>query len=730
MLLRKESESYSIYTIDYYFKKAVFKLDVVELEKLIEQYPDYDCSRIAPEHNKFRYSLLMHAIETRAYFSADDGSGRRPHDAKKEMQRRLSIIKKLLKHKADVNYADNVGMSNHRSPLMFAVWRGYTEVVEVLLEHKADVNYFDRDGESALTIAIRYKYENIVKILIAHGANINYCQAPFIVAAAESKSEIGKILKEKLVEQHKGKIIQIKGKLYKEIKPLKGRGQSAAAGFYQRMDTEDQNLYLIKEDASQISVLEGSVDWAMKLLPATNVRRVINPAQCVSLEVPLYPDSKKEESKEIKMGTIQLGIKNAHAWDSIIFGGRTPKSPVSSEWLHSDEIKKHIEGLNDQVKSDLALALFLSSALGDESQHTGQFMCFMDEMKTITGLVRIDFGARERHGLARLEANDFKHQTSKVYARSGQCGKDYISFLLADPTVYLKYMYLWARLKDKAIENAVKGNIDSFREQMLKIPEVQKTETLNAIYDIYVKGSSKKRTGNIIQSELEEMMSTIVMKRLTLMRLSARQFILDPIIRLEKDQDSDLEDKDEDTILENKQTSNNYYSAVNVYVLWEILINVKEQFDLLDKELDKDKESKMINKRISDCDQYLAYLNVRIQFDGINPKGNKIGIEEALSHVNSFQTRIKMIKELIKYPYHPDIIHETIRQLIKNKDLNEVIKKLKKDIPVKKEWGLYQSKKYLKSKTLIEHLEIELEKSPVQILLEQQIPIQSKLTKH
>lgn len=71
-------------------------------------------------------------------------------------------------HARLISREDNHG----RTPLYWAVNRGYREMVELLLEHRADVNFKDRSMLIALHIAVIGQNRDVVSVLLQHGARI------------------------------------------------------------------------------------------------------------------------------------------------------------------------------------------------------------------------------------------------------------------------------------------------------------------------------------------------------------------------------------------------------------------------------------------------------------------------------------------------------------------------------------------------------------------------------
>ena len=51
--------------------------------------------------------------------------------------------------------------------LMYAAWRGHSEIVKLLLEHRADATLKNRQGDTALTLAESRGHLDIVRMLQA-----------------------------------------------------------------------------------------------------------------------------------------------------------------------------------------------------------------------------------------------------------------------------------------------------------------------------------------------------------------------------------------------------------------------------------------------------------------------------------------------------------------------------------------------------------------------------------
>src|SRR5262249_38094214 len=232
-----------------------------------------------------------------------------------------------------------------------------------------------------------------------------------------------------------------------------------------------------------------------------------------------------DEAGEAVVASIQSKIENAKPWDEFLFGKKSQ---------NEDLLLTHLAALSNSAKIYISLIVFFGMLVGNERLHTGQFMTFFEgpedvkEKNTwqqVTGFIGIDFGARECFSLNRLEKNDFKFKSSEIYAKFGQFNKDYLSYLLKNPDIR-QYVYaLWNKLNKYEIANIQQEAILSFREQLACIPEKLQSEALNKVYDIYAKNSSYKRNPkkNIIQKDLEKIISDVIYKRVTQMREIAKK---------------------------------------------------------------------------------------------------------------------------------------------------------------------------------------------------------------
>jgi hypothetical protein len=149
------------------------------------------------------------------------------------------------------------------------------------------------------------------------------------------------------------------------------------------------------------------------------------------------------------------------------------------------------------VKWQLAASLFSCAIAGDESLHVGQFMAILDKDNNITGIKRIDLGARERYAVARAQTgqHDPFHDSTQ-YQAHGQWGKDYLTYLLADPSFRSIYTMLWMNLATQdETELKVKVKAESkkaFLTQFETIPEKLHEKTLQDVLNVFNKDAKTK----------------------------------------------------------------------------------------------------------------------------------------------------------------------------------------------------------------------------------------------
>lgn len=84
----------------------------------------------------------------------------------------------LLKYRTNINAVDKYG----NTALMTVCWRGNTDMVKLLLRYGADINIVSNDGNTALINACRKGYTDIARLLIEHGADINIINSTGLTA--------------------------------------------------------------------------------------------------------------------------------------------------------------------------------------------------------------------------------------------------------------------------------------------------------------------------------------------------------------------------------------------------------------------------------------------------------------------------------------------------------------------------------------------------------------------
>lgn len=268
-------------------------------------------------------------------------------------------------------------------------------------------------------------------------------------------------------------------KTYPFVKALAGRGQGSPAGFYQ---TGEDSLILVKEDPE--NVMEGTAYFVKGTgLVPTTLESAANFAHVGVV------DNKSVVS-------VQPGLSGKVVpWDEMVFGRkRNPKTLYSEEAWYPDAVKSNIHSLSSDAQWQLAAGLCISQAVGDESLHVGQYMAKLDKDDNVVGIVRVDFGARARYAVNRDYNSDYNHLvTSLDYASSGQYGKDYINYLVADPDLRHKLNILWASTAlqpnfKKQIEQSSK---EAFLTEFSKIPVYQQGKALTNLLETVNKNAKE-----------------------------------------------------------------------------------------------------------------------------------------------------------------------------------------------------------------------------------------------
>lgn len=117
--------------------------------------------RIAAE--KADIHTVMFLIENGADVNIADANGNTPLIFIINKTGNIEITKHLIEKGATVNTQNRTG----ETALMYAAWRGYTDIVAFLLEKRADATLKNGHGETALTLAESKGHSEIVKMLKA-----------------------------------------------------------------------------------------------------------------------------------------------------------------------------------------------------------------------------------------------------------------------------------------------------------------------------------------------------------------------------------------------------------------------------------------------------------------------------------------------------------------------------------------------------------------------------------
>ena len=145
---------------------------------------------------------------------------------------------KLIKNGADVNaylfHKENhehshncAGHDYNRSPLFWAVLRGYCQVADTLIRNKANINFKNAHGKTALHIAVsRYDYK-MTQLLLNNNAEVNIKDAmgntPLTLASYAYTVESNLDIQNKIK-----KIIKLLIKNNATLSIINNRGQKAS----------------------------------------------------------------------------------------------------------------------------------------------------------------------------------------------------------------------------------------------------------------------------------------------------------------------------------------------------------------------------------------------------------------------------------------------------------------------------------------------------------------------
>ncbi len=313
---------------------------------------------------------------------------------------------------------------------------------------------------------------------------------------------------------------------YQITKKLEGRGQAGLANFY----SDGAHEVLIKQDDPATCVLEGTASFVnqCQLLPKTL-------EDCVNFaSVGVISQGKDQTMVVSVQDRVAPSVKGGRVrpWDELVYGvKRNPNTISSYESWYPENIKQSIASLPPSAKWQLAASLFSCAIAGDESLHVGQFMAILDKDNNITGIKRIDLGARERYAVARSKTGQHDpYHDSTQYQAHGQWGKDYLSYLLADQSFRNIYTMLWMNLSSKDLielkKQVKEASRATFLSQFETIPEALREETLQKVLDVFNKDATVKMTltGASVEDKIASMadkISDIAANRMTEMLAKA-----------------------------------------------------------------------------------------------------------------------------------------------------------------------------------------------------------------
>lgn len=109
----------------------------------------------------------------------------------------IKQTKKVILAGPDVNYSDNHG----NTPLIYAAYFGYTEMVKVLLDAKADPLY-ERRGSRAFNLAAEQGHKEILYVFLDDGIN-RFVIVDAMNKAISQKKETLTLMQESLSESYK-----------------------------------------------------------------------------------------------------------------------------------------------------------------------------------------------------------------------------------------------------------------------------------------------------------------------------------------------------------------------------------------------------------------------------------------------------------------------------------------------------------------------------------------------
>ncbi|CAG8575159.1 10054_t:CDS:2, partial [Racocetra persica] len=191
---------------------AIIKDDVQSLAKVLDEYPDYDLSRLINptssennESNKTQDSpktplmiaasldcqmTVNYLLKSNIEVDMQDESGETAL-FQAAAAGNADVAKILIKYDASVNLSNN----NSVSPLMIAAYHGHSYVCRMLLDRgRANINQKDMTEKTAIAYAAHNGHGLAVETLLTRGANIDivdmYHWSPLMLAAYKGRANI------------------------------------------------------------------------------------------------------------------------------------------------------------------------------------------------------------------------------------------------------------------------------------------------------------------------------------------------------------------------------------------------------------------------------------------------------------------------------------------------------------------------------------------------------------
>ena len=144
--------------------KAVWTNDIATVHSTNTDVNIKDALGRTPLHiaaEKGYAEIVLFFVENGADVNVTDTNGNTPLIFSIHKIGDLEITRRLLEKGATVNAQNRTG----ETALMYAAWRGHSDIVELLLEHSADVSLKNRQGNTALSLAESKGHLNIVQML-------------------------------------------------------------------------------------------------------------------------------------------------------------------------------------------------------------------------------------------------------------------------------------------------------------------------------------------------------------------------------------------------------------------------------------------------------------------------------------------------------------------------------------------------------------------------------------